>query len=110
MAAAALEEFTPQKPEDRIDDESTYTAPEVARLLGVDLRTVQRWARDGFAPATKKTPGGGRRRYTARDLQRARMVQVMRAPGCGPSGKGFRGEELRRVVAKIMGALPREAT
>lgn len=50
------------------DTHDTLTRREAARLLGVHVKTLDRWARDGLVPAWR-TPGG-QRRYRRSELER----------------------------------------
>ncbi|WP_390895658.1 helix-turn-helix transcriptional regulator [Stieleria tagensis] len=45
------------------------TAREVADLIGVTVRTVNRWYETGEMPIPVKTPGGGHRRWKRRDIE-----------------------------------------
>ena len=38
--------------------DKTLTAPEVAKLCGVDQKSIWNWMRRGKAPRHRKTPGG----------------------------------------------------
>lgn len=42
----------------RMSDKHTMTAPEVAKLCGVDQKSIWNWMRKGLAPRHRKTPGG----------------------------------------------------
>jgi excisionase family DNA binding protein len=45
---------------DALDDDPLLTPPEVAALFRVDVKTVNRWAKDGLLPSMR-TPGRHRR-------------------------------------------------
>jgi len=44
-------------------------APVVATLLGVSVRTVNRWVAEGELPPPIKTPGNGVRMWRRRDIE-----------------------------------------
>jgi excisionase family DNA binding protein len=55
--------------------ERLITTAEVARLAGVNVRTVRRWCEAGHLVPAARTPGG-RRRYRRADV--VALVQVAR--------------------------------
>lgn len=53
---------------DTNNDDDLLAPREAAHLLGVDTKTVGRWARDGLIASMRTV--GGHRRYRRRDVQR----------------------------------------
>ena len=62
-------------PED-VDGERLLTPVEAARMFGVTVRTLARWAREGKL-ASVRTPGGQRRYYA----QEVKAILTMRSLG-----------------------------
>lgn len=50
------------------NDDALLTPAEVAKMFGVDPKTVTRWAKAGKLPAIRTL--GGHRRYRASDVRR----------------------------------------
>lgn len=78
-----------------------YTAKEIAKKLEIGESTFRRWVDDGLVNSSAKSGGHSpRRRYTEKDLKRARVVKALVS-----SPHGLRGERLRAKVGRIMGEL-----
>lgn len=58
-----------------------FTPSEVARLFGVDAKTVTRWAKDGKLPCIRTL--GGHRRYRETDVQRLLTGDGQERSGAG---------------------------
>lgn len=56
----------------------SYTPAEVARLFGVDVKTVTRWAKAGKLTATRTI--GGHRRYRADEVDALLKPETERLP------------------------------
>ncbi len=56
------------------------TVKDVSKLLGVSVRTVNRWFRTDEMPPPVKTPGRGYRRWKRRD------IEIWVAAGCTKRG------------------------
>ena len=69
---------------------------QVARLSGIEPRTLDHWAATGFlVPSVKKADGTGTRRvYSFSDLVAARVVKELRSAGASLQG-------LRKVVKAL---------
>jgi excisionase family DNA binding protein len=53
----------------------TYTTPEVARELGVSVRTLYRWLDRGLIPEPRRAKGdGSSRRWTQADIAQAKRI------------------------------------
>jgi DNA-binding transcriptional MerR regulator/DNA-directed RNA polymerase subunit RPC12/RpoP len=70
---------------------STYTTGEVAKLCDVSVRTVQYYDTKGLVHPSA-TSAGGRRIYTARDLDKMRLACLLR-------GLGFSLTQIKRLFA-----------
>jgi MerR family transcriptional regulator/heat shock protein HspR len=69
---------------DDFDDAPVYVISVVAQITGMHAQTLRQYDRVGLV-SPQRTPGGGRR-YTRRDIDRLRHVQVLSAEGVGLSG------------------------
>jgi len=92
-------------PADRCDNrdviDDALTPRQVADLLGVTVRTVQRWISDGRLPAERV---GGRMRVSRSSL--ARVSSGSRSPGSPPSaGAAATGMPLRSVLVANRGEI-----
>ena len=85
-------------------DEDLLTPREVAKMLGVTVTTVSRWARSGHLEAAAVTPAGQRR------YRRADVLALLEVHGAGPEQKEMeedavrlynQGWSIRRVAAKF---------
>lgn len=57
---------------------STVSTTDAAHVVGCTYRQLDYWCRQGFIPGqpTEGIGSGGRRRWTAEDIQRARMIHL----------------------------------
>ncbi|MCX7511243.1 MerR family transcriptional regulator, partial [Levilactobacillus brevis] len=58
---------------------STYTTGELAKHVGVSVRTIQYYDQRGLL--TSMTTAGGRREYTAQDIERLQLILVLKSMG-----------------------------
>ncbi|WCJ47563.1 MerR family transcriptional regulator [Levilactobacillus brevis] len=58
---------------------STYTTGELAKHVGVSVRTIQYYDQRGLL--TPMTTAGGRREYTAQDVERLQLILVLKGMG-----------------------------
>lgn len=58
---------------------STYTTGELAKHVGVSVRTIQYYDQRGLL--TPMTTAGGRREYTAQDIERLQLILVLKSMG-----------------------------
>jgi MerR family transcriptional regulator/heat shock protein HspR len=72
-----------QQPDD-FDDAPVYVISVVAQITGMHAQTLRQYDRVGLV-SPQRTAGGGRR-YTRRDIERLRHIQVLSAEGVGLSG------------------------
>jgi excisionase family DNA binding protein len=66
-----------------------HTTPEVAKLVGVHLRTLHRWLERGLLPEPKRGKIGGLavRIWTKEDIGRARKIKGTMKRGRKPKQK-----------------------
>jgi MerR family transcriptional regulator, heat shock protein HspR len=69
---------------DNFDDAPVYVISVVAQITGMHAQTLRQYDRVGLV-SPQRTAGGGRR-YTRRDIDRLRQIQVLSAEGVGLSG------------------------
>jgi MerR family transcriptional regulator/heat shock protein HspR len=69
---------------DDLDDAPVYVISVVAQITGMHAQTLRQYDRVGLV-SPQRTAGGGRR-YTRRDIDRLRHIQVLSAEGVGLAG------------------------
>lgn len=71
----------------------TYTIGELAKLMGVNPRTVDFYTRQGLLHPAQESPGHGYRHYTEEDKRRLAIIKQLQA-------QKFSLREIRQILEK----------
>jgi hypothetical protein len=85
--------------------ERSYSTPDVVALTGLSYRQLDHWARRGILrPSVNRAGGTGTvRRYSERDVQRARSIAWLVAAGVNPGA--FADRAIDDVVRMLEAAI-----